>query len=295
MKNTKKRILVTGATGYIGSRIVRWLLRKDTLLVATGLEKNPDPKKHSWIKQVKYIPFKFKNTKDNLYTFFQRPQAVIHLAWEGLPNYNKLFHIEKNLPENYNFLRNLIFNGCKKVSVIGTCFEYGLIDGCLNETMITNPCTAYGLAKDSLRKFLEQLTKEHAFTLQWIRLFYNFGKGQKRKSIFVQLEDAINQKDNIFNMSKGEQLRDYMHINDIIDCVGKIVLQDKINGIINCSSGKPVSIRNIIDKYIAFRKSKIKLNLGYYPYAEYEPMAFWGDNSKMQNICKMNNFDINFS
>jgi dTDP-6-deoxy-L-talose 4-dehydrogenase (NAD+) len=178
----------------------------------------------------------------------------------------------------------LVVKGLKDLNVIGTCFEYGMKSGCLSEDMETNPITAYSIAKDTLRKFIELLNENYEFKLKWIRLFYMYGKGQNPKSLIAQLEKALKNKDRIFNMSGGEQLRDYLPIEKVAEYITKISLQKKINGIINCCSGKPISIRNLIENYIKEKNEKIKLNLGYYPYPNYVPMAFWGDNSKLKAI-----------
>ena len=64
-------------------------------------------------------------------------------------------------------------------------------------------------------------------------------------------------------------------------------MQNKICGIINCCNGKPISIRKLIEDHIKKRGKSIKLNLGYYSYPDYEPMAFWGDNTKLKKILKL--------
>jgi dTDP-6-deoxy-L-talose 4-dehydrogenase (NAD+) len=207
---------------------------------------------------------------------------IIHLSWQGLPNYKELFHFEKNLPNNYYFLKNMVESGCKKVVVIGTCFEYGMQSGLLKEDLETKPDNPYALAKDTLRKYLEQLQKQVDFNLKWIRLFYIYGKGQNPNSILSQLEVALENGEKVFNMSGGEQLRDYLPVKKVAEYIVKISLQDKINGIINCCSGKSISIRKLVENYLTKNNKSIELNLGYYPYSDYEPMAFWGDDELLQ-------------
>ena len=59
----------------------------------------------------------------------------------------------------------------------------------------TKPSNPYGLAKDTLRKFMERLKTERPFTLQWARLFYVYGQGQNPGSLLAQLERALEQGD----------------------------------------------------------------------------------------------------
>ena len=279
------RVLVTGATGFIGNYVVRELLKQDHRVIT--MSKNSEKARmYEWFSQVQYIPYDLNDVHENVFQFFREPDVVIHLAWEGLPNYKDLFHFERNLFTNYRFLKNLLEGGLKSLTVTGTCLEYGLQNGCLSEDTPTQPTIPYSIAKDTLRKFLEQLQQKYHFSFKWIRLFYMYGKGQNPGSLLPQLDKALDRGDKIFNMSGGEQLRDYLPAEKVAEYVNKISLQNKVLGIINCCSGKPISIRKLVEDHMKKRGKTIKLNLGYYPYSDYEPMGFWGDNTKLKLIIK---------
>ncbi len=279
------KVLVTGATGFIGNYVVKELLKYEHKIIATSIE-HKNQLQFSWIEKVDYIQADLNEDKKDWFAFFNEPDQIIHLAWEGLPNYNELFHIERNLPRNCCFVKNIIENGLKKVVVIGTCFEYGMQSGALNETMATMPDNPYAIAKDTLRKFLEQLQKKINFELKWVRLFYMYGKGQSPNAILSQLDRTLQNGETSFNMSGGEQLRDYLPVEKVAEYIVKIAMQNKVYGIINCCSGTPVSIRKLLENHLERKKRSIHLNLGYYPYPDYEPMAFWGDSSKLNGIIK---------
>jgi len=279
------KILVTGATGFIGNYVVQQLLNNNCQVIATSVSE-AKARSFSWFSQIKYIPFStdtFDNTID-YYKFFDSPDLIIHLAWKGLPNYKSLFHFEDNLPKQYNFLKNLLLNGAKDITVTGTCFEYGMKEGLLSEDIVTNPANAYAIAKDTLRKFIQELQKIHSFQFKWIRLFYTYGTGQNSNSLLSQLDKAIDSGDDVFNMSGGEQVRDYLPVEKVAEYIAHIALQNKVTGIINCCSSNPVSIKQFVEDYLDGKFLNIKLNLGYYPYTDYEPMAFWGDNKKLKTI-----------
>ena len=277
------KILVTGATGFVGNHVINSLVKLNHEIIATSRNEKK-AKSFSWYGKVKYIHYDINNKAENLFEFFRNPDILIHLAWEGLPNYKSLVHIEKNLLNNMVFIRNIIFTGLKRINVIGTCLEYGQIDGKLSEDKLTNPITSYGLAKDFLRRYVELLRNEFEFEFNWIRLFYMYGKGQNPKSIISQLDKALNNKERVFNMSGGEQERDYLSVEKVAEYIVKIVQEEKGNGIVNCCSGKPISIKKFVENYLNKKGKKIELNLGYYPYPDYEPMSFWGDNSKLMKI-----------
>ncbi len=277
------KILVTGATGFIGSHVINELLKYDHQIIIAVRNKNSV--KHLQDK-IKVIEFDLDNLQSNKNYFSEsgKPDLLIHLAWQGLPNYKEKFHLEKNLPSHSAFLKNIVSNGLQNLVVTGTCFEYGMKEGCLSEEMESDPQNPYALAKDKLRKFLEELQKQNSFNLKWVRLFYMYGKGQNPNSLFSQLETALQKGDKVFNMSGGEQLRDYLPVEKVAEYIVKIALQNKINGIINCCSGVPVKVKTLVKNYLKENNKTIDLNLGYYPYADYEPMAFWGDDTKLKKI-----------
>jgi len=164
----------------------------------------------------------------------------------------------------------------KDLTITGTCLEYGLKNGCLTEDIKSEPTNPYALAKDTLRKFLYQLQLKSNFKLKWARVFYTYGKGQSTKSILGQLDLAISNGESIFNMSAGEQLRDYLPVEDLANQIVNLSLSNEKNGIYNCCSGVPISIRRLVEEYLLKNQKKINLNLGHYEYPDYEPLAFWG-------------------
>lgn len=279
------KVLVTGATGFIGNHVIAQLLRHNCEVIATSLSAEK-AKTFAWYNKVTYVPFDIRafNANTNYAAYFNNPTAVIHLAWEGLPNYKSLFHFEDNLPVHYALLKNLVINGINDITITGTCFEYGMKDGQLTENMPAEPTNAYALAKDTLRRFMQELQKKQPFNLKWVRLFYMYGSGQNPNSLLSQLEKAVKAGDTVFNMSGGEQIRDYLPVEKVAENIVSIALQNSVTGIINCCSNKPVTVKQFVTDYIEYKNLQIQLNLGYYPYADYEPMAFWGDDTKLKTI-----------
>jgi len=179
------------------------------------------------------------------------------------------------LPFSYQFIRSLILSGVRQVLVTGSCLEYGFQSGPIASNTKPHPNNPYALAKDVLRQQLEFLTKEHHFCLQWARLFYTYGKGQNATSLISQLDTAIDNKEKVFNMSGGEQLRDYLPIEAVAQQLFDLYERNTA-GIFNVCSGNPISVRRLVEERIKKRNATIAPNFGYFPYPEYEPMAFWG-------------------
>ena len=277
------KILVTGATGFIGNNVVEYLLANNHEVVATSSNEEK-AKDFSWFNRVKYLPLNLieLNYGFNYFQYFSSPDIIIHLAWEGLPNYDSLFHFEENLPRHYKFLKNLVLQGAKDITVTGTCFEYGMQEGELSETMPALPSNSYAIAKDTLRKFLEQLQLKTPFDLKWARLFYMYGIGQNPQSLFSQLKKVLDNGDTDFNMSAGDQLRDYLTVEKVAEYIARIALQNKEKGIINCCSGIPIKVSTLVENYLQQQNKTIILNKGFYPYSKNEPMNFWGNKEKLR-------------
>ena len=171
--------------------------------------------------RLSYIPCDLNESKRDYCSFFGFPESVIHLSWQGLPHYRERYHFERNLPANYNFLKNLVEGGVSNVTSVGTCLEYGMRNGALSEKMQPRPSTAYALAKDCLRRFLDQLREQAGFSFKWVRLFYTYGDGQNKSSLLEQLKSAIENGATKFDMSKGDQLRVYLPVQKVSETLLK--------------------------------------------------------------------------
>jgi dTDP-6-deoxy-L-talose 4-dehydrogenase (NAD+) len=277
MTTTQSRqVIVSGATGFIGRHIVPLLLKKDYDVVA--LCRNKDRAKTlSWYQNVEFIFSDFHN--ENLPFQPETGASLIHLAWNGLPNYKSNFHFEENLPQSYAFIKGLIQQGVHHVIVAGTCFEYGMKDGALSPDSPTEPTNPYGYAKDCLRQQLQYLQNDLDFKLQWARFFYLFGEGQNPQSILAQLDTAIDRGDTSFKMSGGEQLRDYLNVESAAQKFVEL-FHNTGEGTYNICNGRPISIRTLVENHLRKRNADMELELGFYPYPDYEPMAFWGEDSQ---------------
>lgn len=274
---------MTGATGFVGRHLVEALLARGCQVRAVA--RNAETAGSlPWINAVEFIATDIHADDLNIATLTDGIDALAHLAWPGLPNYQALFHFEHNLMADYRFIKSVVAEGVKQILVTGTCFEYGMQSGPLSEQTETRPSNPYGLAKNTLRLFIENLQWVQPFTLQWARLFYLHGEGQNPNSLLAALDRAIETGDESFNMSAGEQLRDYLAIDTAAGYLAAILQQREFNGMINCCSGQPISVRALVEQRLRERGASIDLNLGHYPYPTHEPMAFWGVADRLQQL-----------
>nr|WP_249794624.1 NAD(P)-dependent oxidoreductase [Bradyrhizobium sp. Oc8] len=276
--------MVTGATGFVGRHVVSALLAKGHSV--TAVARNADKARSMpWFTRVHFVSCDLHGDFRPLLSEDLRPAALIHLAWPGLPNYRDFFHLGRNLPADLAFLEAAVDAGVSQIMVAGTCLEYGMQYGPLTERAATAPITTYGFAKDSLRKSLQFLQQKKPFILQWMRLFYMYGEGQSPKSLLAQLDRAIDERAPLFRMSAGDQLRDYLPVEEVAaNFVLALENSEACNGVINCCSGKPISVLDLVLQRCQARASDIELQRGYYAYPDYEPLAFWGAPSKLNDL-----------
>jgi nucleoside-diphosphate-sugar epimerase len=274
-------VIVTGASGFVGRAVL-------TALTARGIRPTAVTRDRRRVadldRQAAIIEGDVSTPSPALIAETARHNVLLHLAWDGLPNYKSLHHFETEFPAQYRFLKAAVAAGSRSLVVTGTCFEYGMQEGLLVETGPSQPTNPYGYAKDALRRQLMFLKQETPFALTWARLFYMYGKGQNPKSIYSQLTAAVARGDEHFDMSAGEQIRDYLPIEAIADALVELVLLGKDAGVVNICSGEPRSMRGVVESWLRKNGWRITLRPGKYPYPDYEPFAFWGSPEKLRGL-----------
>lgn len=279
-------ILVTGATGFIGKYVLERLLELPDVNITATTTKISNARVLPCFEQIKFVEIDLSESNTRFSNILGKPDLLIHLAWSGLPNYKDKIHINHNLAWNLHFLREMIDTGLDNLCITGTCLEYGMNGGCYQEDMPAFPEVPYAIAKNNLRIALENLQKQFHFSFKWLRLFYTYGEGQSPESLFSQLNEAIKTGVEAFDMSGGEQVRDFLDVAELSQIIVDCAIQNKVTGIINCCSGHPVKVRDFVSSYLKLNDSDVRLNLGVYPYPDYEPMIFWGDTSKLERALR---------
>jgi len=277
------KIAVSGATGFIGRHVLAELASRSLETVALV---RPSSAGSQAYPASRVVAFDLHDAPSDAFQRLGCPDALIHLAWSGLPNYRSLHHFEHELPAQYRFLRGLIDAGLQTLVVAGTCFEYGMQSGPLSEQVTPQPDNPYGYAKNALRCQLEYLQQAQPFNLAWARLFYLYGDGQAESSLLPQLRSAVERGERFFNMSGGEQLRDYLPVSTVASHLASLALLGRDLGVVNVCSGQPVSVRGLVEDWIREHDWPIEPLLSHYPYPDYEPMAFWGSRDKLDGILK---------
>ena len=277
------KILVTGANGYIGSKVVNSLLEcKNIEVICVDIDNSHIDKRASFIK-FDILNSDISNT--NLYEYFKKPDICIHLAWRDGFVHNSDKHV-LDLSHHYSFLENMVSNGLRSIAIMGTMHEVGYREGAIDENTPCNPTNLYGVSKNALRKATQILCQKYNCTWKWLRAYYIYGNDDFGASIFCKIRKTYNNGGKEFNLTKGTNKFDFIEINELAKFISLTILQDKVNGIINVCSGKPVSLKEKIIEYTKINNINLKLNWGVFPERESESPCIYGDRTKLDMILE---------
>lgn len=270
------KILVTGAGGYIGRHVVKYLLDNNIEVIANDF--NDDRlDKRAVINTANIFEV------DNPYKVLGEADVCIHLAWKDGFVHNSNAHMEY-LSDHYKFIDKMLSSGLKQMVVMGSMHEVGYYEGAIDENTPCNPLSLYGIAKDALRRSSKMLAEKYGALWQWIRAYYIFGDDKYASSIFAKLQQAASDGKKTFPFTTGKNKYDFIHIEKLAEMISQVALQKEVTGIINCCSGKPVSLAEQVEWYIKENKLDIKLEYGAFPDRAYDSPAVWGNSEKIEKI-----------
>jgi len=234
-------ILITGASGFIGQSLVYRLSKTNNKILAISRKKY-EVEDNSNIEWVKCDIFDFQKIHQKVKDF--KPEVVIHLLWEDIPNFN-LENSLKNINNSINFFKFIFtLDTCKKILVSGSCLEYSKNKGVCIEDEIVIPNNYFTWAKHTLKNWLEIEALRCNFILGWFRIFYVYGPNQRKESLIPSLVNSFIHKkkitvNNIYNSN------DFIFIDDVIDAFICFLNKKITSGTFNLGYGSPVSILDV--------------------------------------------------
>lgn len=273
----KKRVLVTGAGGYIGRHVVKELLEMGADVIATDFNIDDIDNRAQRVKTDI-----FSGSKE-IFKELGSPDVCLHMAWKDGFIHNSDAHMGL-LSKHYEFIRNMTAGGLRQIAVMGTMHEVGYFEGAIDEDTPCNPTSMYGIAKDALRRSTFLLLKDKDVVVQWLRAYYIYGDDKKNNSIFAKLTVAAEEGKKTFPFTTGKNKYDFIHVDELAKQLAACVMQTEVTGIINCCTGKPVSLAEKVEGFIVEHNFDIRLEYGAFPDREYDSPEVWGNADKIQSI-----------
>lgn len=284
MKNAKT-ILLTGANGYIGKYVTARLVDLGAHVVAFDRAKVEG----SGISQILIGDVLSVDPSVLVSSLGVMPDVCLHLAWRNGFNHNDPSHI-KDLSGHYSFLTGLADAGVGQIAVMGSMHEVGYWEGPISETTPCNPMSLYGIAKNTLREALSISFSQHdSLVFQWIRGFYVYGDDGGSQSIFGKIIQAAQRGEKTFPFTTGENKYDFLSVEELADQICSVIMQNEVDGIINCCSGTPISLAERVEEFIIQNELDISLEYGAFPDRSYDSPGLWGDDRKIRCIMKQKN------
>jgi nucleoside-diphosphate-sugar epimerase len=233
------RILLTGATGFIGREIVRPLL-------ATGAEVHTVGRRDPHAPGASHHSVDLLGVADLAAVRDIGATHLVHLAW----------HPERNFwtaPENLDWVaaslrlvRAFVAGGGRRAVVAGSCAEYGWRPERLDEAASPlAPATLYGTAKASLHAVLAAGAPDLGLSLAWPRIFFPYGPHERAQRLLGTLLDAMGRNE-VAHFSAGTQRGDFIHVEDAAAAIAAI-LAAPIEGAVNVASGTAVAVRRFVE------------------------------------------------
>jgi len=261
-------LLITGSTGFLGSELVNVLASQGEsfdVLARNGIFRSGKKVLECLFNLAE---FQIPSSKD-LVGYSQ----LVHLAWNGLPNYESKVHL-RQVGAHKQLVLNAVDAGIEAIFVSGTCLEYGLREGALSTSSVAQPTTAYGHAKIQLLQFLQSLKKTRIFTYAWGRFFYLYGGNQNATSLYPSIQRAIKVGAPLQLLTNGMQIRDFISVQDATFAILKILREGCDQEIVNVGSGNPIRVKDWVNAQIPPDSgSTIETSPELWP--NYEPFAAW--------------------
>jgi nucleoside-diphosphate-sugar epimerase len=282
------KVLVTGANGFIGRQVVLELVSRSDVEVL-GLQRSPSDK--AFLKEVDYF------NSDHMRRIFQefKPDAVVHLASDtSRSRESKLLprFLEANVSLSHCLLEAAAACSLNpKFVVFSTSEVYGPQEGILNESANLRPVSPYGVSKKMMEQLFEYYARLYGMHCDVFRLFNAYGIGQSEGYFLADLSKAFAVKQ-VFNMTKGEQQRDFVYIKDVVNAVVFSIRRTEGFNVYNLSTGNLVSLNEVVEKFetlIAPRPLQVRKDL---PYRSNEIWRMGGDPSKLKQAGFQCAFDL---
>ena len=275
-----ERILLTGATGFVGRQILKVLEsqgHETLILVRPGWQNRIEI--DDTLTNVKETADLFQETHESWCDILQGIDTIIHSAWYAEPG------IYLTSPKNLDCLIGTLqlakaaaVSNVKRFVGLGTCIEYQLSDNILTLETQLEPTTPYSAAKVAAYYSLHEYFTHTNTNFLWCRLFYLYGEGEDPRRLVPFLHEKLSNGE-IVNLSSGMQIRDFIDVRDAAEMI-IAGTRSKAKGAVNICTGHGRSVKDLANEIAAIYDRKDLLNFGARPDNLVDPPIIIGQATK---------------
>ena len=256
------RVVVTGASGFLGSWICRVLANKHEVVAL--VRPTSDTYRLSGIHNLEIAPV--ENSKWASFIATEKPDALILTDWWGVGNHDRNDeHQFDNIERMENLTKAAKDAGIGILIGVGSQAELGPVSDGITEDLPDNPTTKYGSAKVAARKAMEEILKGSPTRFAWMRIFSTYGPSDTDTWLIPQLIDTLT-KGEVMELTKGEQEWSYLHAFDLARAFQAVLEHQSISGIVNVGNPHTVNLKDAIGVIAHQLGAEGLLNFGALPY-----------------------------
>ena len=278
------RVVLTGATGFIGSFLAEELVAQGHEVVALHRRHSDMWRVAAINEKLVWVDIDEAGWEQQLRDF--RPEYLVHSAWLG---------VSAGLRDDWQSqLSNLAFtmqvleavqqDNLRKVIVLGSQAEYGSFEGRIDEEYATLPTAAYGAIKVATLQVVRAYCEAHNLQWYWLRVFAVFGP-REDAHWFVSFVAASLLRQEPPKLTGCEQQYDYLFVPDLARAVIQtLAAEPGYSGIYNIGANRAVSLKQVVDTLREQMGSEVAVNYGALPYRSGQVMHMEGNSNKFEHV-----------
>jgi len=232
------KILVTGASGFIGSALIKQLSNVADVEL-TGISRNT-PTVSAKSLNIKWLQGDLADKSFVELLSKKEFDKVFHLAWQGLPD-RSTEYCQLNLKISKDFLAGITKMRKVELNVLGSCLEYGNTTGVVQDHTSPIGNDDFSKAKIELHSFVRSLGSKY----RWYRPFYVYGKGQNPRSLMPTILKGIESRVGVEIRSLNNS-HDFIAVEDVANAIYASSSVDEVEGEINIGTGVLTCVGEIV-------------------------------------------------
>lgn len=278
-----KRVLVTGATGFIGVWLVQQLVEADAQVWAGVYPGEPPERAAGLLPQARRVSVDVQDIESIRQTVQEAaPEIVFHLAAVGVADTNvePALALAVNAGGAINLLEALRGRDVQRVVLVGTCYEYGAREGIEG----LDPFNAYAASKVAAWAFGRMYWRAHNLPVVTVRPFQVYGPGQPEHMLIpAVVAAALAGRD--FAATPGEQERDFIYVDDVVEGMLAAALAPGIDGeSLDLGSGSARPVREVLNRVWELTGAGGRILYGALPYRPGEAMHLVADAERTARL-----------
>jgi nucleoside-diphosphate-sugar epimerase len=279
MTRSARRVLITGAGGFLGRFVAQSLVRAGHQVVALSRERRAAEMNVRWVKCDLLDESQHRQAIQEA-----RADTLVHLAW--CTEHGSFWGSPGNFAwtkATLSLVQQFAQNDGSRAFVAGTCAEYDWNYGyCVEGVTPANPRTVYGTCKDATRRLVEAVAASAKMQFAWGRIFFPFGPGEPAERLIPSVIRSLLSGDAV-RCSHGMQYRDFLYAEDAGEAIAHLACGTEASGVFNISSGEPTRIAAVVNHCVERIRPDAKPDFGAVQAPADDPPMLVGDNERLRS------------